>query len=210
MKRFFTATLLVLALAVPALAGTTTPWEIDPVHSTAQFSVRHLMISNVKGEFTKLNGVAYLDDQNLAASTVEVTIDTSSINTREPKRDAHLKSADFFEVAHYPVMTFKSKQITATGNGRLKVTGDLTIRGVTREVAFDVEGPTAAVKDPAGKLRVGASATTQINRKDFGLTWNAPLETGGVLVGDEVRITIEVEFVKKPALAAGTSASRAN
>ncbi len=211
MKRFFTATSLFLALAAPALAGTTTtPWEIDPVHSTAQFSVRHMMISNVKGEFTKLNGVAYLDDQNLAASTVEVTIDTSSINTREPKRNAHLKSADFFDVAHCPVMTFKSKQITATGNGRLKMTGDLTIRGVTREVAFDVERPTPPVKDPAGNLRVGASATAQINRKDFGLTWNAALETGGVLVGDEVGITIEVEFVKKPAPAAGASAGRAN
>ena len=175
------------------------PWQIDPVHSAAQFSVRHLMIANVRGEFSKVTGVAYLDESDSTRSTVEVSVDTATINTREAQRDAHLRSADFFDVANHPTMTFRSRRIVPAGEGKFKVTGDLTIRGVTREVSFDVQGPTPAIKDPSGRQRVGVSATARINRKDFGLQWNKTLEGGGVLVGDEVGITIDLELVKNAA-----------
>lgn len=202
-RPFLLAAALVAVFAAPALAQGT-PWQIDPAHSVAQFAVRHLMISNVKGEFSKVTGLANLDENDLTRSTVEVNIDTTTVNTREPQRDAHLRSADFFDVARYPTITFRSKRITPTGNGKFKMTGDLTIRGVTREVIFDVEGPTSAIKDPQGNVRVGASAAARINRKDFGLLWNAALEGGGVVVGDEVAIAIEVELVKQaPATASG-------
>ncbi len=202
-KRSLLAVALAAVFAAPAFPQGT-PWQIDPAHSTAQFSVRHLMISNVKGEFSKVTGLANLNENDLTRSTVEVNVDTTTVNTREPQRDAHLRSADFFDVARYPTMTFRSKRITPTGSGKFKMTGDLTIRGVTREVTFDVEGPTSAIKDPWGNLRVGASATARINRKDFGLLWNAALEGGGVVVGDEVAIAIEVELVKQaPAAASG-------
>jgi len=197
------AVALAAVFAAPAFPQGT-PWQIDPAHSTAQFSVRHLMISNVKGEFSKVTGLANLNENDLTRSAVEVNVDTTTIDTREPQRDAHLRSADFFDVAHYPTMMFRSKRITPTGSGKFKMTGGLTIRGVTREVTFDVEGPTSAIKDPWGNLRVGASATARINRKDFGLLWNAALEGGGVVVGDEVAIAIEVELVKQaPAAASG-------
>jgi polyisoprenoid-binding protein YceI len=178
-------------------------WEIDPAHSSAQFSVRHMMIANVKGEFTKVSGRANFDPENPEASSVEAHVDVSSISTREPDRDAHLKSADFFDVAKFPNMTFKSKRIVKNSDGSLQLVGDLTIHGVTRETAFALEGPTAPLKDPWGNVRRGASATARINRKDFGLTWNAALEAGGVLVGDEVKITLDVELVQKAAPAAG-------
>ena len=171
-------------------------WEIDPAHSNAQFSVRHLMISNVKGEFTQVSGQIDFDPQNPETLSAEATIDVSTINTREPDRDKHLRSADFFDVANFPAISFKSKK-AAKGHGGLKLTGDLTIHGITHEVTLDVQGPTTPVKDPWGNTRVGASATTKINRKDFGLTWNQALETGGVLVGDEIRITVDVELVAR-------------
>lgn len=173
-----------------------TTWNIDPSHSTAQFSIRHLMISNVKGEFTKVTGQIVYDQKNPERVAAEASIDVSTINTREPDRDNHLKSPDFFDVAKYPSIHFKSKRAAKTSNG-LKLTGDLTIHGVTREVTLDVEGPTTPLKDPWGFTRVGASATTKINRKDFGLTWNQALEAGGVLVGDEVKISIDVELVAR-------------
>lgn len=173
-----------------------TTWKIDPAHSNAQFSVRHLMISNVKGEFTQVSGQIDFDPQNPETLSAEATIDVSTINTREPDRDKHLRSADFFDVANFPAISFKSKK-TAKGHGGLKLTGDLTIHGITHEVTLDVQGPTTPVKDPWGNTRVGASATTKINRKDFGLTWNQALETGGVLVGDEIRITVDVELVAR-------------
>ena len=173
-----------------------TTWKIDPAHSNAQFSVRHLMISNVKGEFTQVSGQIDFDSQNPEALSAEATIDVSTINTREPDRDKHLRSADFFDVANFPAISFKSKK-AAKGHGGLKLTGDLTIHGITHEVTLDVQGPTTPVKDPWGNTRVGASATTKINRKDFGLTWNQALETGGVLVGDEIRITVDVELVAR-------------
>jgi polyisoprenoid-binding protein YceI len=174
----------------------TTTWNIDPTHSVAEFKVKHMMISNVKGAFPKVSGVLTLDEADLAKSHVEASIDVASIQTRDEQRDGHLKSADFFDVEKYPTMSFKSTSVKVTGTDSGTVEGDLSIRDVTRKVIFDVEGPTAPAQDPWGNTRVGVSATTKISRKDFGLTWNAALETGGVLVGDDVTILLEVQFVK--------------
>ena len=175
---------------------TTTTWNIDPVHTTAEFKVRHMMITSVKGHFTGVTGVLTLDEQDITKSHVEASIDAASINTREPDRDTHLKSADFLDVEKFPTMTFASTRITRKGEGESTVEGDLTIHGVTRKVEFAVEGPTPPGKDPWGNTRIGWTATTKINRKDFGLTWNAALETGGILVGDDVTITFDVEAIK--------------
>jgi polyisoprenoid-binding protein YceI len=175
---------------------TTTTWNIDPVHSTAQFKVKHMMISNVKGEFNAVTGALKLDGTDITKSRIEASIDAATINTRDAQRDAHLKSADFLDVEKFPVLTFKSTRISKTGDSELAVEGDLSIHGVTRNAVFEVEGPSAPMKDPWGNTRIGLSATTRINRKDFGLTWNTALETGGILVGDEVAITLDVEFVK--------------
>jgi polyisoprenoid-binding protein YceI len=175
---------------------TTTTWNIDPAHSVAEFKVKHMMISNVKGQFAKITGVLTLDESDLTESRVEALIEAASIETRDAQRDAHLKSADFFDVEKFPTLSFKSTRISHRRDGELAVEGDLTIRGVTRKVLFSVEGPTPPVKDPWGNTRVAVSAATKINRKDFGLTWNTALETGGILVGDEVTITLDVEFVK--------------
>jgi polyisoprenoid-binding protein YceI len=185
--------------AVIAASQVTKPtqWQIDPAHSAAHFSVRHLMISNVRGEFTKLSGSALIYPADPAKSTVEITIEAASINTREAKRDEHLRSADFFDAANHPALTFRSKRVEALGLENFKLTGDLTIRGVTKEVTFDVEGPTASVKDPWGNIRAGVAASAKINRKDFGLVWNALTEAGGVVVGDEVKITIEAELIQQ-------------
>jgi polyisoprenoid-binding protein YceI len=174
-----------------------TKWQIDPAHSAAHFSVRHLMISNVRGEFTKLSGSALLNPADSAKSTVEITIEAASVNTREPQRDEHLRSADFFDVANHPTLTFRSKRVEALGAENFKLTGDLTIRGVTKEVTFDVEGPTASVKDPWGNIRAGVTASAKINRKDFGVAFNALTETGGMVVGEEVKITIEAELIQQ-------------
>jgi polyisoprenoid-binding protein YceI len=171
-------------------------WNLDPAHSAAEFKVKHMMISNVKGHFAKLSGKLTLDESDLTKSGVEASIEAASIDTREAQRDAHLKSADFFDVEKFPTLSFKSSRITRVHEGELAVEGDLTIHGVTRKVVFKAEGPTPPAKDPWGNTRVAISATTKINRKDFGLTWNAALETGGILVGDEVSITLDVEFVK--------------
>jgi polyisoprenoid-binding protein YceI len=174
----------------------TTTWNIDPVHSLAEFKVKHMMISNVKGQFAHLSGVLRLDEKDVTESSVEASINGASINTRDDQRDTHLKSADFLHVEKFPTLSFKSTRINRTADAELAVTGDLTIRGVTRPVVFTVEGPTLPAKDPWGNTRLGLSATTKINRKDFGLTWNAALETGGILVGDEVTITLDAQFVK--------------
>src|SRR5579872_5837154 len=181
------------ALATPQ---TTTTWNIDPAHSVAEFKVKHMMISNVKGQFAVAKGLLALDEADITNSRVEAIHDATSINTRETQRDTHLKSADFFDVEKFPTLAFKSTRISRIGDGELKVAGDLTIHGVTKNVVFNVEGPTAPGKDPWGNTRVGLSATTKINRKGFGLTWNAALETGGILVGDEVTITLDVQFIK--------------
>ena len=174
----------------------TTTWNIDPAHSIAEFKVKHMMIANVKGQFSKVSGALFLDESDLANSRIDASIEAASIHTRDDQRDAHLKSADFFHVEKFPVLHFKSKDISIVKDGELSVEGDLTIRGVTRKVRFAVEGPTPPTKDPWGNTRVAISAITKINRKDFGLTWNAALETGGILVGDDVTITLDVEFVK--------------
>jgi len=174
-------------------------YDIDATHSSAHFSVRHLMISNVKGEFTKVTGTVTWDPDNPAGSKVEATIDVSSLHTRDEQRDAHLKSADFFDVAKYPEIKFVSKSVQPDGHLEYLVKGDLSIHGVTRDVELQVEGPTPEVRDPWGNLKAGAAATAKINRKDFGLTWNAALEGGGVLVGDEVKISLEVELTRRPA-----------
>ena len=155
------------------------------------------MVSNVKGSFDKHTGTVEINDKDITKSKVEVSIDTNSINTNVQKRDDHLRSADFFDVAKFPTMTFVSKKIAQAGKDKLKVTGDLTLHGVTKEVVLDVEGPSKESKDPWGSLRKGATATTKINRKDFGLVWNKALETGGVAVGDEIIITLEIEMIKK-------------
>ena len=195
MQRLWFAAVVMLATAVPVRAQST--WEIDPAHSSVGFSVRHMMISNVRGEFTKLSGTVKANERDLSESVVEATIDAASIDTRNAKRDDHLRSPDFLDVAKYPTITFKSRKIMPAGDKKWKVAGDLTLHGVTREVVLDVEGPTPEVKDPQGNIRAGASATTKINRQDFGITWSKSLDGGGVMVGDEITVTIDVEGVKK-------------
>jgi polyisoprenoid-binding protein YceI len=188
---------LVLALlpAAPIVAHAT-EWEIDPMHTNVQFIVRHMMISNVRGEFTKTTGKISSDGKDPNAVKIEAVIDASSLNTRVGQRDAHLKSPDFLDVQKFPTITFKSKKVEAAGEGKWKLTGGLTLHGVTRDVVLDVDGPTPEVTDPMGLKRVGASATTTISRKDFGITWNKALETGGVVVGDDLKIEIDLEAVK--------------
>jgi polyisoprenoid-binding protein YceI len=183
------------SLATTPVLGTTT-WNIDPAHSGAEFKVKHMMISNVKGHFAKVSGTLTLDEANVTNSRVEAEIEAASIETRDVQRDTHLKSVDFLHAEKFPKLAFNSTHIRRTQDGGLAVEGDLSIRGVTRKAVFSVEGPTSPAKDPWGNTRVAVSATTKINRKDFGLTWNAALETGGILVGDEVTITLDVQFVK--------------
>jgi polyisoprenoid-binding protein YceI len=182
------------ATASPA---TVTTWNLDPAHSAAEFKVRHMMISNVKGSFGGLKGSLTLDESNPAASSVRATLDVNTVSTGDPQRDGHLKSADFFDAAQYPEMLFQSTAVTKTGDGEYKVSGNLTIHGVTHPVTFAVEGLGAAGKDPWGNVRIGLTATAKVNRKDFGLTWNSPLETGGVLVGEEVHITLDAQFIRQ-------------
>ncbi len=172
-----------------------TTYRIDPAHSVAQFVVRHMMITNVRGAFGKVEGTVVYDPENPAQSSIEAVIDVASIETRDAQRDAHLKSADFLDAEKFPTITFKSTRIEGSGE-EFQVFGDLTIHGVTRSVLLRVEGPTPAAKDPWGNTRVGASATSKIKRSDFGLTWNAALETGGLLVGDEVKIELDVQLIQ--------------
>ena len=173
-----------------------TNWQIDTAHSSANFSIKHMMIAKVHGGFEKLSGSLVLDASDITKSSVEASIDASSINTREPQRDAHLKSADFFDIEKYPTLNFKSSKVERDGDD-LKVTGNLTIHGVTKEVVFAVEGPSEEMKDPYENIKIGISATTKIKRKDFGLSWNAALEAGGVLVGDDVTISLDIQFARK-------------
>jgi polyisoprenoid-binding protein YceI len=196
MKRFFTPMIALFVLAIPVLTYTAT-WQMDPDHSSFQFKIRHLTVSNVKGDFNKSRGVVTIDDQNITNLKVEVFIDAASVNTGHAQRDEHLRGPDFFDVTKYPTITFVSKKVIKADTDRLKVVGDLTIHGVTREITVDVEGPTPEVKDPWGNFRRGATATTKINRRDFGLTWNKVLDTGGLVVGEEVNIYVEVELVRK-------------
>lgn len=195
MKKIIASMATVAALSLPILASAAT-WNIDPDHSNIGFKVRHLMVSNVKGNFEKHSGVVDINERDLSKSKVSVTIDAASINTSVAKRDDHLRSADFFDVAKYPTITFASRKVVNAGKGKLKVTGDLTLHGVTREVVLNVAGPAKESKDPWGNLRTGVVASAKINRKDFGLLYNAVLETGGVAVGEEVEINLEVEMIK--------------
>jgi polyisoprenoid-binding protein YceI len=180
-------------VAAPAI----TTWNIDPTHSVVEFKVKHMMISHVKGHFTAVTGTLSLNEADLTQSSVEASIDIASIHTRDEGRDAHLKGEEFFHAEQFPEMKLKSTHIAVKADGELIVTGDLTIKGVTRSEKFAVEGPTPTAKDPWGNTRIGVSATTKISRKDFGLTWNAALETGGVMVGEDITITLDLEFVKQ-------------
>lgn len=181
--------------STPSPVATTT-WNVDPVHSTAEFRVKHLMISNVRGQFTGVTGKLTYDPNDLGKSRVEASIDVATIDTRDPQRDTHLKSPDFFDVEKFPVLTFTSSRVTRRADGTVVVAGPLAIHGVSREVEFAVEGPTPPIRDPWGNTRIGVTASTKIDRKDYGLTFNAALETGGVMVGEEVSITLELEFVQ--------------
>jgi len=180
----------------PAAPGTVSTWKLDPAHSVAEFKVKHMMISNVKGSFSGLTGTLKLDETDYTHSTVEASIPVATLNTGDAQRDGHLKSADFFDAEKFPAITFKSSNIDSTGGADYAVTGDLTIHGVTKSVTFAVEDVSEPSKDPWGNHRIGLSASTKINRKDFGLTWNSALESGGVLVGEDVTIHLEVQFIK--------------
>lgn len=171
-------------------------WQIDSAHSEINFTVRHMMISKVRGHFESFAGVVNFDEENPTNTTVDVTVDLNSINTKDAQRDGHLRSADFFDVENYPTMTFVSKRVEKTGENEGRLIGDLTIRGMTKEVVFDVAYAGQALS-PWGTTSAGFAASGKINRKDWGLTWNQALETGGVLVGEDVQIAIELELVKE-------------
>ena len=199
MKRLKCVALLSSSLLlVLSAAAQTSTWNIDPNHSTAQFTVRHLAISNVSGAFTKVTGNVVLNEKDITQSQVNATIDASSVDTRVPNRDQDLRSSNFLDVEKYPTLEFKSKRVLKNGD-KLQLVGDLTLHGTTREVTLDVDGPTPELADPWGNLRRGFSATTTINRKDFGVVWNNTLKTGEAVVGDNVKIQIDVEIVKKKA-----------
>lgn len=180
-----------------ATTGGAASYEIDPSHSSVTFKVRHMMVANVRGELGQVSGHVVLDENDITRSSVTATIDAATINTRDAKRDEHLRSADFLDVAGHPSITFRSTRVQAGKGGGLFVTGDLTIRGTTREVTLDVEAPTAEVRDPWGNTKRGIAARARINRKDFGVTWNVALEAGGILVGDEISINLEIELARK-------------
>src|SRR5262245_5323028 len=194
LRRLF---LVVVGLAVPAIAAAqSVTWTIDPGHSAATFQVRHMIVANVKGEFGGPVGTASFDPKDLSTLKVEATIDARTINTRNADRDKDLRSDLFFDVSKYPRITFKSKSVTVEGPGKLKVLGDLTIKGVTKPVTLDVEGPTQEIKDIWGSRRIGATATTTVNRRDFNIVYNRMLEGGGAVVGDQVTISLDIELTK--------------
>ena len=185
-----------ITASAPAAANALSTWKIDRAHSAAEFKVRHMMISYVKGRFSGLSGALRLDESDPTRSSVEVSIPAASVTTVDDKLDAHLKNSDFFDVDEFPTLTFKSTAIRSNGGRDFSVTGDLTIRGVTKSVTLAVNDLSEPSKDPWGNQRIGLSASAKVNRKDFGLVWNAPLELGGMLVGDEVAITLDVQFIK--------------
>jgi polyisoprenoid-binding protein YceI len=212
MKRVLTVGLLALVLGAAATGAQTTPaaqagedvWNIDSNHSAAQFAVRHMMVSTVRGSLGAVKGTVRWDGKTVTSAVVDAAIDVGGISTQNQKRDDHLRSPDFFDAATHPTITFKSKRVEAAGDGRFKLVGDLTIRGTTREVALDVAGPAAPIKQKDGRLRTGASASGRISRKEFGIVWNNLTETGGAIVSDEVQMTIDVELLK-PAPATSSS-----
>jgi polyisoprenoid-binding protein YceI len=174
-----------------------TTWSVDSTHSVVEFKVKHMTISHIKGHFTRVSGTLLLNEDDLAQSSVEAAIEIDSIHTRDESRDEHLRGSEFFDAGQFPTMQLKSTHIALKSDGELVVTGDLTIKGVTRSVQFAVEGPSPPTKDPWGNTRIGVSATTKINRKDFGLTWSAALEAGGLIVGEDISIALDLEFVKQ-------------
>lgn len=183
---------LAAALVLPAAAATS-DWQIDPAHSSAQFAVKHLSISTVRGAFTSVKGTVAFDDKDVSKSSVDVTIDVNSVDTRVPDRDKDLRSPNFFDLEHFPTITFKSKKVEQVAPGKLKVTGDITIHGATKEVVLDVDGPTSAIKDPWGNQRMGISASTKLSRQDFGIAAKYP----PAMIGDEIAITIDAEIFQK-------------
>ena len=195
MRQIIIALGIVLIFGMPLIAEDAS-WRIDPLHSGAHFSVRHMMISTVRGEMTGITGSVNYDPKDPARASVEATIDCATVNTGVAKRDAQLKTADFFDVAHYPVMKFKSKRVEKAGEGKLRVVGDLTINASTQEVVLDVDGPTEPIRDPRGNEKIGLAASTHISRKKFGIIWNEAMESGGVAVADEVAITLDLELIK--------------
>lgn len=196
MKRLFQGAALFGLFPLLTLAA---EWKVDPNHSTAGFAVRHMMVSTVHGSFTGLKGTVEYDPANLDGSKANLTIDTTTVDTRNENRDKDLRSPKFFDVEKYPTITFVSKRVVPQGQGKFQLVGDMSMHGVTKEVTFSVEGPMPAIKDAKGNLHSGASATAKINRKDFGLTWSGPLEGGGVTVGDEVELTVEIEMIQAKA-----------
>ncbi len=176
---------------------TTTTYELDPVHSHLGFSVRHMMVSQQRGQFQGVTGTLTLDREDITRSHVEVSIDVATINTHNTDRDNHLRSADFFDVANHPKMTFVSREVKVQSDGELRITGDLTIRGTTRSVTLTAEPLSPESKDPFGNIKIGTSATGKLSRKEFGMVWNAVLETGGIALGDDVKLTLDVQFVRK-------------
>jgi len=196
MRRSVMFAVAMFAIALPCVAGASA-WKIDPAHTSAQFAVRHLMVSTVRGTLGPVTGILSLDEADLTKSSVEASVDATTIDTREPKRDAHLKSPDFFDAEKYPAITFKSKKVTKLADTKYQVTGDLTMRGVTKEVVLDVEGSPKPATDPMGNVRIGGIVTTKLNRKDFSVLWNKTLDGGGVVVSDEVAVTIDIELVQE-------------
>ena len=197
MRQMMVAALAGVALLVPGL-GQTATWQSDPNHASVQFAVRHLMVATVRGTFDKFDVTATIDENDVSQSWVEATIEVASVNTRNEKRDNHLRGADFFDVTKHPTITFKSRTVEKVQDNAYKVTGDLTLMGVTQEVVLDVTGSPKAIKDPRGNSRLGGAAVTTINRTDYGLSHNSVLESGGVAIGEEVEITIDIEFVQAP------------
>jgi polyisoprenoid-binding protein YceI len=187
-----------ISFAGPPLVAQSSTWNIDTLHSSAYFTVRHMMIATVRGQFGGIKGVVNYLPANPTAASVETTIDCTTLNTGEPKRDADMKGEEFFDVKRYPTMKFRSRKVEVAGTGRLRISGDLTINATTRPVVLDVEGPTPPIRDPRGREKIGVSGTTKISRKEFGITWNQILEAGGVAVSDEVSITIDLELIKAP------------
>jgi polyisoprenoid-binding protein YceI len=207
MRSFALFAVLTSTLCAPMLARAST-WDIDSSNSSVEFSVRHMMVNTVKGAFAKVQGAVELDDKDITKSTVDVTIDLASVTTHEPKRDAHLKSPDFFDVAKFPTATFKSTKVQKAGKNKLKVTGELNLHGVTKPVVLEVEGPTAPHKTPYGSMVRGVHAKTKIDRKDFEIGWNKILDNGGLLVGNEVSLDLNVELVEKAAPASPAPATK--
>lgn len=187
---------IALMFALPSMAMASN-WDVDGSHSSAGFTVKHMMVSNVNGSFNVKSGTVNVDDKDITRSTVEAVLDATTVNTGNTKRDEHLKAPDFFDTAKHPTITFKSNKVEKAGEGKLKVSGDLTMHGVTKPVVLDVTGPSKESKDPWGNTRTGVQATTKLNRKDFGLTYNTALETGGVAVGEEVTVNLDLSLVKK-------------